>query len=103
LLACKIDQCWRIIETPKAERRTSHHQYFGDGGVSAIASCGASRNFVKTRTLMESYVAVSFALSNTNRASIYFAIEWGLVDWFLLSLFLVAAVILSLMLHLPSQ
>jgi hypothetical protein len=52
---------------------------------------------------MESYVAVSFALPNTNRLSVYFVIEWRLVDWFLVSLFLVAAVILSLMLHLPLQ
>jgi hypothetical protein len=74
-----------------------------DGGASAIASCGASRNFVKSRRRMESYVAVSFALPNTNRLSICFAIEWRQVDWFLVSLFIIAAVILSLMLHLPPQ
>ena len=74
-----------------------------DGGASAIASCGASRNFVKTRTLMESFIVVSLPFHNTNRFNVYFAIEWRLVDWFLVSLSIVAAVILSLMLHLPLE
>jgi hypothetical protein len=52
---------------------------------------------------MESYVAVSFPLRDANRLSIYFVIEWSRVDWFLVSLVILAAVILSLMLHLPLQ
>jgi hypothetical protein len=52
---------------------------------------------------MESYVAVSFPFVGANRLSIQFVIEWRRVDWFLVSLVIVAAVILSLMLHLPLQ
>jgi hypothetical protein len=81
-----------------------HHEHLvGWRGLARIASCGASRNFEKVRPLMESYVAVSFPLRDANRLSIYFVIEWSRVDWFLVSLLIVAVVILSLMLHLPLQ
>lgn len=54
---------------------------------------------------MESYVdvSVSFAGRSANRRNICFVIEWGQVDWFLVSLIIVAVVILSLMLHTPTQ
>jgi hypothetical protein len=68
-----------------------------------MASCVASRNFVTTRMPMESYVAVSVPWRRENLISIYFVVEWRQVDWFLVSLFLVVAVILSLMLHLPLE
>jgi hypothetical protein len=74
-----------------------------EGGASAMASCVASRNFVKTRTPMESYVAVSTPWGRENLLSIYFVVEWHRLDWFLVALFLVVAVILSLMLHLPLE
>jgi hypothetical protein len=52
---------------------------------------------------MESYVAVSTPWGRENLLSIYFVVEWHRLDWFLVALFLVVAVILSLMLHLPLE
>jgi hypothetical protein len=72
-------------------------------GLARWHHAAPQRNFVKVRTPMESYVAVSFLGRRQNRLSIYIVIEWGQVDWFLVSLFIVAALILSLMLHLPLQ
>jgi hypothetical protein len=50
--------------------------------------------------MMESSVAVSIRIRETNWLSLCIAIEWRLVDWFLVSLSIVAAAILSLILQL---
>jgi hypothetical protein len=52
---------------------------------------------------MESYVAVNLTWRETICLSVYIGIEWRQLDWFVVSLFIVAAVILSLMLHLPLE
>lgn len=49
-----------------------------------------------------SYVAVSLMVRETNLFSVVFGLEWDRTDWFLVSLFIDAAILLSLILHLPT-
>jgi hypothetical protein len=66
-----------------------------DGGASAIASCDASRNFVKTRRPMESFISVTFSTRRERRLSILISLDWGEVDWFLVSLLMFAVTFIA--------
>jgi len=52
---------------------------------------------------MESFVSLTFAVRRADRFSIIFGLDWTRFDWFVVSLLVVVAVILSLMLHLPLE